>query len=274
MKYTGKELKCLARERMKGNYLIPVLASVSVAMLTFVFACIISLIFRGNGTLALVLNQLASLIFSLILSVFMAGIYYMYLNIGRNQPYSMENIFYMFHRDPDRVIVVCFVLTLINMICAIPVYLVQGLAAQADTSEEILWVFSLLLGAMCLSFVLNLFVALPFAFSYLLLIDNTDLSAAGALKGSAAMLKGNKLRLCRLYLSFFGMGMLVVLSGFVASIWAEAYLQATMVQLYMELNGELDKEAKEETTQAKPTGYPQQEEVLWPGRTDDYNAEA
>lgn len=267
MKYTGKELKCRARERMKGNYLVPVLAAVSIALLTFAFACMISLIFRGNNTLALVLNQLASLIFSLILSVFMAGIYYMYLNIGRKKPYSMDDIFYMFHRDPDRVIVVCFVLTLINMICSIPLYMVQGLVTQADTPEKIIQVFPILLGAMCLSGVLNLFVTLPFAFSYLLLIDNPQMSAADALKGSASMLRGNKLRLCSLYLSFFGMGVLVVLSGFLASIWVEAYMQASIVQLYMELNGELAQEGQSE--------YPRQEErELLPVRADDYNAEA
>ena len=265
MKYTGKELKCRARERMKGNYLVPVLAAVSIALLTFAFACMVSLMFRGNDTLALVLNQLASLIFSLILSVFMAGIYYMYLNIGRKKPYSMDDIFYMFHRDPDRVIVVCFVLTLINMICSIPLYMVQGLVTQADTSEKILQVFLIiLLGAMCLSFILNLFVTLPFAFSYMLLIDNPEMSAGEALKGSASMLKGNKLRLCRLYLSFFGMGVLVVLSGFIASIWVEAYMQAVMVQFYMELNGEL---AQDELECEQP-------EYSIPVRADDYNAEA
>ncbi len=267
MKYTGKELKCRARESMKGNYLVPVLAAVSIALLTFAFACMVSLLFRGNDTLALVLNQMASLIFSLILSVFMAGISYMYLNIGRKKSCSMDDIFYMFHRDPDRVIVVCFVLTLIHMICSIPVYMVQGLAVQADTYEKILQVFSVLMGAMCLSGVLNLFAALPFAFSYLLLIDNPRMSAGEALKGSASMLKGNKLRLCRLYLSFFGMGVLVVLSGFIASIWVEAYLQAVMVQLYMELNGELAQEGQIE--------YPRrQEPELLPVRADDYNAEA
>lgn len=81
------------------------------------------------------------------------------------------------------------------------------------------------------------------------------------------MLRGNKLRLCRLYLSFFGMGVLVVLSGFVAAIWVEAYLQASMVQLYMELNGELAQEGQ--------IDYPQQKERdLLPVRADDYNAEA
>lgn len=267
MKYTGKELKCRARERMKGNYLVPVLAAVSIALLTFAFACIISLMFRGNNTLALVLNQLASLIFSLILSVFMAGIYYMYLNIGRKKPYSMDDIFYMFHRDPDRVIVVCFVLTLINMVCSIPVYMVQGLVEQADTYEKILQVCSILIGAMCLSSVLNLFLTLPFAFSYLLLIDNPQMSAGEALRESAAMLKGNKLRLCRLYLSFFGMGLLVVLSGFIAMIWVEAYLQAVLVQLYMELNGELAQEGQTESPR-------QEEPELLPVRANDYNAEA
>lgn len=267
MKYTGKELKCRARERMKGNYLVPIMAAVSIALLTFAFACMISLIFRGNSTLALVLNQLASLIFSLILSVFMAGICYMYLNIGRKKPYSMDDIFYMFHRDPDRVIVVCFVLTLINMICSIPLYMVQGLVMRADTPEKMLQVFPVLLGAMCLSGVLNLFVTLPFAFSYMLLIDNPQMSAGDALKGSASMLRGNTLRLCRFYLSFFGMGVLVVLSGFVAAIWVEAYLQASMVQLYMELNGELAQEGQ--------IDYPQQEKRdLFPVRADDYNAEA
>lgn len=268
MRYTGKELKCRARESMKGNYLIPVMAAVSISLLAFSFTCIAALLFRGSTTLSLVLDQLASLIFSLILSVFTAGISYMYLNIGRKKPYSMNDIFYMFHRDPDRVIVVCFVLTLINMVCSVPLYMVQGLAVQADTPEKLLKVFPVVFGAMCLSAVLSLFVTLPFAFSYMLLVDDPKMSAGEALRGSAAMLKGNKMRLCRLYLSFCGMGILVALSGFVAYIWVEAYMQATMVQLYMELNGEL-----EGALQTEPR-YTEEDLDRLPVRADDYNAEA
>ena len=90
MKYTGKELKLRARESMKGNYLVPVLATVSIAMLAFTFTCIGSMLFGGNTTLSMVLSQLISLIFSLILSVFTAGVCYIYLNIGRKKPYSMK----------------------------------------------------------------------------------------------------------------------------------------------------------------------------------------
>lgn len=267
MKYTGKELKCRARECMKGNYLVPVLAAVIVAVVTGVLVCIASVMFGGNTTLAMVLSQMVTLIFSLILSVFTAGISYIYLNIGRKKPYSINDIFYMFHRNPDRVIVVCFVLTLVNMACSIPTYMVQGLLERVRTSEDLLRVFPVFMGAMCLSCVLSLFVTLPFAFSYMLLIDNPEMGAGEALKGSASLLKGNKLRLCKLYISFIGMGILVVLSGFVADIWVEAYMQATMVQLYMELNGELE--------QVQAEGSPVQEErAALPVRVDDYNAEA
>ncbi len=266
MKYTGKELKLRARESMKGNYLVPVLATVSIAMLAFTFTCIGSMLFGGNTTLSMVLSQLISLIFSLILSVFTAGVCYIYLNIGRKKPYSMNDIFYMFHQSPDRVIVVCFVLTLINMACSTPVYMVQGLVLRAKTPEELLRVFPILMGAACLSMVLSLFVTLPFAFSYMLLVDDPQMSAGDALRGSVSLLRGNKLRLCKLYVSFAGMGALVALSGFVAYIWVEAYMQATMVQLYMELNGEL-----EESRQACAK---EEADLFEPVETNDYNAEA
>ena len=268
MRYTGKELKCRARESLMGNYTVPVLSSIGVSVTTSIFVCIVSMMFRGSTTLATVLSQLTTLIFSLILSVFTAGISHMYLNIGRKNSCSINDIFYMFHRNPDRVIVVCFVLTLINMICSVPVYMVQGLVERISTTEEILRVFPVLMGAICLSMVLSLFVTLPFAFSYMLLIDHPQMSASEALKGSASLLKGSKRRLCRFYLSFTGMGMLVVLSGFAAFIWVEAYMQASLVQFYMELNGEL--EQRENTQEQKET-------PALPARLDDcdnYNAEA
>lgn len=267
MKHTGKELKCRARESMKGNYLVPVSATMSVAMFAFAFTCIGSVLFRGNTTFSMVLSQLCSLIFSLILSVFTAGICYIYLNIGRKKPYSVNDVFYMFHQSPDRVIVVCFVLTLINMVCSIPVYMAQGLVTQVDNTEKLLRAFPAVMGAVCLSMVLSLFVTLPFAFSYMLLVDNPEISAGDALKGSVSLLKGNKLRLCRLYVSFLGMGALVALSGFVAYIWVEAYMQATMVQFYMELNGELEQVRQEESPKREEKGF-------LPAQMDDYNAEA
>ncbi len=270
MKYTGKELKCRARECMKGNYLTPVLTSVILTLITSVFIGIVSLMFGGNTTLAMVLNQLVSLIFSLILSVFTAGISYMYLNIGRKKSCSVNDVFYMLHQNPDRVIVVSFVLTLITMVCTIPVYMVQGLLERIRTPEDVLKIFPVLMGAMCLSMVLALFVTLPFAFSYMLLIDSPQMGPGEAMKGSADLLKGNKLRLCRLYISFAGIGILVVLSGFIAYIWAEAYMQATMVQFYMELKGELE----QETVKAAESPEQQEEAPALPAGLDDYNAEA
>ncbi len=267
MRYTRKELKCRAREAMKGNYLVPILATVSIALLTSSFMFIVALLFGGDTTLSLVLSQLASLIVSLIASVFTAGICCMYLNIGRKKPYGMNDLFRMFHQDPDRVIVVCFVLTLLDMLCAIPVYMVQGLLVQADTPEKLLKVFPVILGATCLSSVLALFVTMPFVFSYMLLVDDPEMGAGAALRGSVTMLKGNKMRLCRLYLSFFGMGVLVVLSGFVAALWVGAYMQATMVQLYLELNGETENAVQTEAAAENAKDR-------LPIRADDYNAEA
>lgn len=84
------------------------------------------------------------------------------------------------------------------------------------------------------------------------------------------MLKGNKRRLCRLYVSFFGMGVLVALSGYVAYVWVGAYMQATMVQFYMELNGEYEG-ASASQLERRDT---EEERDRLPVRADDYNAEA
>lgn len=65
--------------------------------------------------------------------------------------------------------------------------------------------------------------------------DNPGISAREALERSKEIMRGNKLRLFFLNLSFFGWALVVVLTLGIAGIWVVPYMQASYASFYREI---------------------------------------
>ena len=64
---------------------------------------------------------------------------------------------------------------------------------------------------------------------------------------SRVMMKGHKMDLFLLYLSFIGWALLCVLTLFIGYFWLEPYMQMTMVKFYEQLRAEFEGVGDEET---------------------------
>ena len=91
---TTTELKSIARELLLGKYGSYILALVCIEMIILVLSSVISVVTAGEALWAMILNLLLTIILELIGAVFSVGLIRFTLNISRNQPYELKDIFY------------------------------------------------------------------------------------------------------------------------------------------------------------------------------------
>ena len=177
-----------------------------------------------------------------------AGVGYMLLNISREKEFSLGDLGYFFKNQPDRVIVAGFVLAMIQLITAIPYYYVSFTTDPGLTVDSQIQWLSMTLGLLAVSTLLNFLISLPFAMTYFLMADDTELGGIQALKESARLMKGNIWRYVKLNLSFIPLLLLSVFTFYIALFWIMPYMEMSMVAFYRDLDGELDYRLPEDRT--------------------------
>ena len=248
MKRKISELKVLAKKSLDGYYSLLAGALVLISFLSGIGGAMSVILFQGNSMFNLVMSQIFSLIISVIMSVFSAGVYYMFLNVSRGKKTSMQDVTYLFYHHPDRIIVVSLIVTVVQYLLMLPSMIMNY---RMDVSANLLEVLqqSLLVSlVMFVGIVVAQLVTMPIAFGYYLLIDDVEMNATDALKKSMQMMKGNYGRYIYMQLSFLGLMILGVLTLYVGFIWIMPYMQMTEIEFYREILGELDESEKTTTS--------------------------
>lgn len=225
---------------MRGNFTIPIVGTLAVAGMSFIGSTASTALFPGDSLYAVLAGELFSFVLSLIICVFSAGLYRIYLNISRRKEYSFGDLLYFFRHQPDRVIVTSFVLALINLVTSAPVnYFVMTSEMGTTVDAQMNWMmeyFILMVG----SYVLNIVVASPFAFSYYVLSDNPQAGGIEALKISAHLMKKHWLKYFGLLLSFVPWIIFSVFTMYLALLWLVPYIEMSLVIFYRDIAGEFD----------------------------------
>ena len=182
-------------------------------------------------------------------------------NMSRGREFSLGNLLYMFHNQPDRVLIVAFVMALLSTVSQLPFYFVMYLATPGSTIDaQLLWM-ELTFGVMLLSIVLNVLITVPFALSFYLLADNPQMGGVESLKESRRLMKGHIWQYLMLQLSFAPMLIVSLLLMGLPLLWVLPYMEASETAFHRDILGEFDE--------------PKQEEVIYRNASsDDYNAEA
>lgn len=111
-----KYWKSYAKSNLKGNWGIAIAAMLAVVAVNFIGNIFAVQLFPGDSVFALVLSEIFVFIVSLIGMIFSTGYSYMQLNICRGRDYSLSDLLYMFHNQPDRVLVAGLVVALIDTV--------------------------------------------------------------------------------------------------------------------------------------------------------------
>lgn len=233
MKRTSANLKTLARESLAGNFSLPVSAYLLITILTSVLSMIVTGFLDVSNTISLITSQILIYLFSLLSSLLMVGYDKMLLNLNRRQPYTLGNIFYAFSHNPDRFIVVNFLLLLAGILVSLPF----DIPSYTSTSWNAM-VLSLV--GMLIRSLVSIVLAAFFGLANYLLLDYPEMGAMQALKESLRLMKGNKGRYVHLYLSFLPLTIVCIFTCYIGILWLLPYMQTTLAFFYMDITGELD----------------------------------
>lgn len=241
---TSAQLKQIARSRLSGKFGI-LIAAYLLYILIFGGMSMITAIVPPVSPVNIAINWGISFIISVFLSLFQAGLTYMMLNVCRFKVPQIGELLTAFKSHPDRFIVIAVIMQSINTVCQLPGMLLNLRQIQSETLSEIFIVLYGSSALVLLGSLIAIFITLPWALSYYLLLDNPELSAMDALKTSARLMKGNKGRYVYIYFSFFGWMLLSILSCYIGLLWIMPYMNVTLALFYMELTGELDHQERQ-----------------------------
>jgi len=123
-------------------------------------------------------------------------------------------------------------LNLANLQSDLPLY---DPALTDALSPEINWAF-LLLGAIPFILVPAIYVTLSFSQTWFIIANDENISGYNALKESWNLMRGKRLKLFLLELSFIGWAILSVLTLFIGFIFLAPYVQTSYAKFYDNLN--------------------------------------
>lgn len=223
-------LKAITREQLLGNY---GKLSSYVLLYSLCEVVISNLVFAIKG--GVIMQILAGLIGNLLISIFTVGFIKVLLNTIRGETSSLGDFFYVFKHDPDKVIIISFVLWFFSELMTLPM-LVPGKAAEMTgiSSGALMLVKGVLVAGFM---VLYLFAYILLSQSYMIYLDRPELDARDILSLSVRVMKTNKLRYFYLLFNVFGMVCLIVLTLGIAIFWMMPLSYGLMVNFYEDLKG-------------------------------------
>lgn len=224
-------LKTMAKGQLLGNYPVMAAAFLSVFLIALLLQ-LITLFFTDQSTvIGTILSDIVTFLIQLLLGILCAGISYMSLKICCKEPVHISDLFYGFQYQPDKMLLIQFLLGGAQALFLLPVLILQLLSPDmsGDLYVILFAVFRFLAAgaACCLSLFLSQAV--------FLLLDFADRSPKEILKTSCLLMKGHKKRLFLIWLSFLPLFLLGVFSCGIGFLWAMPYFYVTMANFYMDL---------------------------------------
>lgn len=116
-----------------------------------------------------------------------------------------------------------------------------------------------IIGGTILLIIPGIILSFAYAIVPFVLRDNPELSPVEVLQKSRMMMKGHKMDLFLLYLSFIGWFLLCILTFFIGYLWLVPYLQMTEVKFYEKIRAEF--EGVDEENELDVTNEPVEEAV-------------
>ena len=254
--------KLSARRALSGRWGTLIVAQVIVSAINLVAGNLTMMLFPGYDGLSLILSQVFSFLVSLVMCIFTAGLYYMYLNVARGKEYSYKNLIYFFKNQPDKIIVASFVMAAIAWLTALPAGYYIYVTDPGTTLEQQMAVMQTYLMISLGGIILNMLLTVPLTLTYFILADE-NVGGLEALKRSMQLMRGNIGTYILLQLSFLPWYFLCLFTMGIGIIFLMPYIQMTGIMFYRDIKGEIYRQEP----QAATADREEKEQ-------DDYNSEA
>jgi len=229
---TTTELKSIARELLLGKYGSYFLAMLCIEIIIFAFSYVITMVTAGESLWANILNLLLTIILELISAVFSVGLIYYTLNISRNQPYGLKDIFYGFTCHPDKAIISKILQFLMDLVCMLPAILFFILYSITEATSILLIVSSLFL---VIGGVISVILHLTFDMVLYTLVDYPDATVMELFRYCADVMKGDRIKLFYLIVSFLPLYALTLLSFGIGVFFVIPYQNVAIALFYQDV---------------------------------------
>ncbi len=238
-----KEIKSYAREQLLSHMWTAVFFTFFHIMLTNLCTFCLMVYPGGGSVLEMLIYEFTTLIINIFAGLLQVGVSYFYLNIvtGKGQP-SLYNLFYAFGHTPDKAIKTTVFLSVIHMVCTLPYVIFTLFIMPAFTMEDLMNMEPEVLKYMGTAYLilgvgelLYFLIGLFFEPIYYMLVDMPSLSVSKALKMSIWLMKGSKVRLLGLYLSFLPLQFVSLLTFGIGNLWVTPYMNTAYAFFYNDL---------------------------------------
>ena len=229
---SSSSLKRMAKGQLLGRYtsvvfvfLLHMLCLISIEML-------LSLILNPTNILKFILYYAALYLVCIVSGFFKAGEAYVYLKVASNQPVVVSDLFYCFRGESNRTSYIQIRLAAIEILTSLPaaIYSCFFLKGGGLLAIDGIYLLLFLLGT-----AVSVFADLVFSQCYYVMLDFEEYSGAEVMKTAMHLMKGNMGRLFYLFLSFFPLYLLGLLSMGIGFLWIYPYKEATFANFYLDL---------------------------------------
>lgn len=228
---TTTEMKSAARALLTGKYREYIAAYITAELVLVLITMVASSVLPTDTTWGMIFDFAFSFVIELISAVFLLGMIHYTLNICKEQPYKLSDVFYGFKSHPDKAIICKFLFTLAELVCMLPAILFALLYYFTET-PMLLIVTSVFLVIGLIAIVI---LHLTLHFVFYLIIDYPDATIKELIVYCANMMHGHRIKFFYLYASFLPLYVLGILSLGIGLLFVEPYVNVTVAQFYLDV---------------------------------------
>lgn len=186
----------------------------------------------------LIISSIADFLIMLIGQVLAIGCLLVHLNMTRGEEYKLPTIFSPFRSGAERHFGACLLYDLLLVAACLPGILAALWFSYTEPDGVSI---AALVTCCIISLILCVAVSLAYRLCFLFLLDYPKMKVSAAFKECRRMMKGNKMRLFYIFVSFLGWYGLVICSFGIAALWVVPYMTQTLITFYLDCTGELDR---------------------------------
>lgn len=227
------DLKANARGAMLGH-IGPMISSTAIfSGISLFLALLTTLATEGSDLLSLIMYYVLGISTATVVETIRYGLCCIYLKISCQKMFKLSDIFSAFQEKNGRILPATVILATLSFICLMPANLYDFMISQNMLPNSEATYISIVLIAVGLIIYCILF--LIFSMTYYILIDLPNINSWRALKMSAWLIKGHKLRYFGLLLSFVPLHLLGFLSCGIGSLFVFPYQFSSSANFYLNL---------------------------------------
>ena len=246
MNRKNSELKDMARAFLLGNYR----TCIAAFALTGAIVMAISMAFEyfaGTGSAIFLAVNILLMILNYVLN---AGLMVVHLDVARRRRSNWRRVFAPF-KNANRFVGLSAFFLVLSTLPFLPAVIVEagrlvvigqsrGNSAVEVTPDAVSDVTGMVIFLLILGGIACIYFALSFFPAFYIMIDHPDMPVFACITKSFLMMKGNKIRLLLLELSFIGWFLLAILSFGVGFFWVMPYYLQSMTNFYLDLTRAFD----------------------------------